>query len=94
MIRAAAGDLDAAADRLEAAITVSVPLTHVIPSGIDEVSTAVADHLNKGAQSHDPAARQGVLEMRHAAQTLRDQAQQYSQNDADHAAKLKNAGQA
>lgn len=92
MIRAAAADLDAAADRLDAAITLGVPLTHVLPSGADDVSLAVAGHLNEGAQTHDPASRQGVLEMRHAAQTLRDQAQKYDQHDVNHSIEITNVG--
>ncbi|MFF3221323.1 PE domain-containing protein [Nocardia suismassiliense] len=73
VVLAAAAELDLLAERLAAAAALTAPATHVVPSGIDEVSLHAANHLNKGAATHDQAVAQGILELHHAAATLRSQ---------------------
>ncbi|MFE7798481.1 PE family protein [Nocardia sp. NPDC057440] len=72
-VLAAALELDLVADRLAAAHVVSAAATHVLPSGVDEVSLLAANHFNRGAVTHDQAVAQAVLELHHAAATLRMQ---------------------
>ncbi|GAA5095797.1 MULTISPECIES: PE domain-containing protein [Nocardia] len=73
VVLAAAAELDLLAERLAAAAAVTAPATHVVPSGIDEVSLHAANHLNRAAMTHDQAVAQGILELHHAAATLRSQ---------------------
>ncbi|WP_433660875.1 PE domain-containing protein [Nocardia sp. CA-128927] len=73
VVLAAAAELDLLAERLAAAAALTAPATHVVPSGVDEVSLHAANHLNKGAMTHDQAVAQGILELHHAAATLRSQ---------------------
>ncbi|WP_067696531.1 PE domain-containing protein [Nocardia jejuensis] len=86
VILAAALELDLLAERLAAASAISAPATHVIPSGTEEVSLLAAEHFNQAAISHDRAIAQGVLELHHAAATLRGQLAQYLIQDAVRAA--------
>lgn len=69
----AAAELDLLAERLAAASALSAPATHVVPSGVDEVSLLAAQHFNKAAITHDQSVGQLVLELHHAAATLRSQ---------------------
>lgn len=80
-ILAAAAELDLVAERLAAASMITAPATHVIPSGAEEVSLVSAGHFNQGAMSHDHAIAQGILELHHAAQTLRLQLAQHIAGD-------------
>ncbi|ONM49139.1 PE family protein [Nocardia donostiensis] len=86
LILAAAVELDLLADRLAGAAAISAPATHVIPSGADEASLLGAHHMNRGAATHDRAVAQGVLELHHAAATLRTQLAHYLAQDAASAA--------
>ncbi|QIS08048.1 PE family protein [Nocardia arthritidis] len=81
-VLAAAAELDLVADRLAGVAALSGPVTHVVPSGVDEVSMLAASHLNNGAVTHDGATAQAVLELHHAAATLRLQLAQYLAEDA------------
>jgi hypothetical protein len=86
VILAAAAELDLLAERLTAASALSGPATHVVPAGAEEVSTMAAQHLNEGAFSHDRGVAQGILELHHAAATLRQQLAQYLAEDSVQAA--------
>lgn len=86
VVLAAALELDLLAERLTAASTFSGPTTHVLPSGTEEVSLLAAAHFNQAALTHDRAVAQGILELHHAAATLRMQLAQYLAQDALRAA--------
>ncbi|WP_227997891.1 PE family protein [Nocardia australiensis] len=73
VVLAAAAELDLLAERLAGAAALTAPATHVLPSGADEVSLMAAQHFNKAAITHDQAVAQGILELHHAAATLRMQ---------------------
>ncbi|GAA5047070.1 PE family protein [Nocardia callitridis] len=73
VVLAAAAELDLVAERLAAASALSGAATHVIPSGAEEVSLLAAEHFNRAALTHDNAVAQGILELHHAAATLRQQ---------------------
>ncbi|MGW5456867.1 PE family protein [Nocardia sp. NPDC003979] len=73
IIFAAAAELDLLAERLAAAAALAGPTTHVLPSGAEEVSLLAAGHFNRAAATHDSAIAQGILELHHAAATLRSQ---------------------
>ncbi|MFC4376599.1 PE family protein [Nocardia halotolerans] len=73
IVLAAAAELDLLAERLAAAATLAGPTTHVLPSGAEEVSLLAASHFNRAAGTHDGAIAQGILELHHAAATLRSQ---------------------
>ncbi|MET7769201.1 PE domain-containing protein [Nocardia sp. NPDC005366] len=72
-VLAAAAELDLLAERLGAAAAVTAPATHVIPSGAEEVSWIAAQHLNKGAITHDNSIANAQLQLHHAAAILRMQ---------------------
>lgn len=72
-VLAAAAELDLLAERLAAAATLTAPATHVLPSGMDEVSLLASNHFNRAAATHDGAVAQGILELHHAAAILRMQ---------------------
>ncbi len=88
VVLAAAAELDALAARLQTAAAINAPVTHVAPSGSEEVSFLAAGFFNRAAATHDTAVAQGVLELTHAANTLRMQVAQYVASDAAHAASL------
>ncbi|NUS44682.1 MAG: PE domain-containing protein [Mycobacteriaceae bacterium] len=88
MIIAAAGELDAAAGRMELALKGTAPFTHVLPSGADAVSTTIAGHFNTGAFTHEPASAAAIVGLRAAADTLRKHAAEYAAGDVAHAAML------
>ncbi|MEV0682363.1 PE family protein [Nocardia sp. NPDC050378] len=73
IVLAAAAELDLLAERLAAAAALAGPTTHVLPSGAEEVSLLAASHFNRAAGTHDGAIAQGILELHHAAATLRSQ---------------------
>ncbi|WP_216917233.1 PE domain-containing protein [Nocardia noduli] len=73
VVLAAAAELDLLAERLGVAAALTAPATHVIPSGAEEVSWLAANHLNRGAGTHDTAIAAAQLELHHAAATLRMQ---------------------
>ena len=88
-ILGAATELDLLADRLAAAQATAGAITHIAaPPGSEEVSALAAQHLNLVAAAHRRAVLQGVLELRHAAQTLRGQVAHYQEQDAANAAAL------
>lgn len=86
VILAAAAELDSLAERLTAASAFSGPATHIVPSGTEEVSFLAANHFNQAAVTHDQSAAQGILELHHAAATLRQQLAQYLAQDGARAA--------
>jgi hypothetical protein len=86
VILAAAAELDLLAERLAGTATLSGPVTHVLPSGAEEVSLMAANHFNQAAVTHDNSIAQGILELHHAAAMLRQQVAQYAAQDAAHAA--------
>ncbi|MBO0856062.1 MAG: PE family protein [Nocardia sp.] len=86
VVLAASAELDLLAERLTAASALSGPATHVIPSGAEEVSFLAAGHFNEGAISHDQSVAQGILELHHAAATLRQQLASYLAEDVANAA--------
>lgn len=73
VVLAAAAELDLLAERLAAVSAIAGPATHVLPSGAEEVSLLAASHFNKAAGTHDSSVAQGILELHHAAATLRSQ---------------------
>ncbi|MFF2086443.1 PE family protein [Nocardia sp. NPDC058176] len=73
IVLAAAVELDLLADRLAAVAALAGPTTHVLPSGAEEVSLLAANHFNKAAGTHDAAIAQAILELHHAAATIRSQ---------------------
>lgn len=89
VVLAAATELELLADRLAAAQATGGALTHIAaPSGSEEVSVLAANHFNQVAAAHEHAVGQGVVELRHAAQTLRTHVANYREQDAAHAATL------
>ncbi|MCM6776887.1 PE family protein [Nocardia sp. CDC159] len=86
VVLAAAAELDLLAERLAAAAGLSGPATHVLPSGAEEVSLLAANHFNQAAVSHDRAVAQGILELNHAAMTLRQQVASFIAGDLGNAA--------
>jgi hypothetical protein len=72
-VLAAAAELDLLAERLATASALSAAATHVIPSGAEEVSLMAANHFNRAAMTHDHAVAQAIVELHHAAATLRMQ---------------------
>ncbi|RJO77074.1 PE family protein [Nocardia panacis] len=88
VILAAAAELDLVADRLAGIAALSGPATHVVPSGIDEVSLLAAGHFNNVAGTHDGSVAQAVLELHHAAATLRVQLAEYLAQDTVRAATI------
>ncbi|MBL1073318.1 PE family protein [Nocardia sp. 2] len=86
LILAAALELDLLAERLAAVATAAGPTTHVLPSGTEEVSILAATHFNQAAATHDSAVAQGILELHHAAATLRSQLASYLAQDTIRAA--------
>ncbi|MFD7843449.1 PE domain-containing protein [Nocardia sp. NPDC059764] len=86
VILAAALELDLLAERLAVAASAAAPATHVLPSGTEEVSFLAAAHFNTAALTHDRSVAQGILELHHAAATLRSQLAQYLALDAERAA--------
>ncbi|WP_069161989.1 PE domain-containing protein [Nocardia altamirensis] len=93
-VLAAAAELDLLAERLAAAAALTAPATHVVPSGVDEVSLHAAQHLNKAAVTHDNAVAQGILELHHAAATLRSQLATHMSSDIVRAAGIAATGSA
>ncbi|MFI9507694.1 PE family protein [Nocardia sp. NPDC052566] len=89
---AAAAELDLLADRLAGVAALAGPATHVGPSGLDEVSLLAAQHFNKAAITHDQSVAQGVLELHHAAATLRIQLAQYLAQDVARAGAITAVG--
>jgi hypothetical protein len=85
---AAAAELDLLAERLALAHGLSAPATHVAPSGLDEVSLLAAQHFNKAALTHDQSVGQAILELHHAAATLRSQLGTHLGEDAVKAATM------
>ncbi|GGK55345.1 PE domain-containing protein [Nocardia camponoti] len=92
IVLAAAAELDLLAERLAAAAMLAGPTTHVLPSGAEEVSLLAANHFNRAAATHDSAVAQGILELHHAAATLRAQLATNIGEDALHAATITAAG--
>jgi hypothetical protein len=84
VIRSAASDLEAAADAIEAMLAVTSPMRGSAPSGVDEASMTINNHLNSAVNSHDSVANQGVDQLRQAAKTLRKHAVQYATDDDSH----------
>lgn len=91
-VLAAAAELDLLADRLAGVAALSGPATHVAPSGVDEVSLMAAGHFNRAAATHDGAVAQGILELHHAAATLRIQLANYLAEDAVRGAAIAASG--
>ncbi|WP_280341658.1 PE family protein [Nocardia neocaledoniensis] len=73
IVLAASAELDLLAERLAVAAGLAGPTTHVLPSGAEEVSLLAAGHFNRAAATHDSAVAQAILELHHAAATLRSQ---------------------
>jgi len=82
VILVAATELDLVAERLVGASGLSAPATHILPSGADEASLLAAEHMNRGAATHDRAVAQCALELHHCAAILRTQLAQYLAEDA------------
>lgn len=78
---AAAAELDAVAARLESAVALNGPALRVAPSGSEEVSQLAASYFNRLADTFEPAAAEGIAELREAARTLRQQAATYQTED-------------
>jgi hypothetical protein len=74
---AAAAQLEALAERLQATVNSSAPALHMPPAGTEEVSILTASHFNSIADSFLPAAATGIAELWAAAATLRKQAAEY-----------------
>jgi hypothetical protein len=85
---AAAAELDALAVRLQAALALNGPLTHVAPAGSEEVSIMAASYFNHAASTHDTAAAQSIAELQLAANTIRSQVAAYVAEDLAHAASI------
>ncbi|MGY0502518.1 PE family protein [Nocardia sp. FBN12] len=73
IVLAASAELDLLAERLAIAAGLAGPTTHVLPSGAEEVSLLAATHFNTAAGKHDGSVAQAILELHHAAATLRSQ---------------------
>ncbi|MFD3705495.1 PE family protein [Nocardia sp. NPDC058658] len=73
IVLAASAELDLLAERLAAVAALAGPTTHVLPSGAEEVSLLAASHFNTAAGKHDGSVAQAILELHHAAATLRSQ---------------------
>ncbi|MFI1915037.1 PE domain-containing protein [Nocardia sp. NPDC020380] len=78
-VRSAAADLDALADRLEAALSFESPTLSPQAAGTDEVSTTAATTLHTVAASFVAQSGLGVDELRKLAAVVRDQATTFGQ---------------
>ncbi|QDQ99395.1 PE domain-containing protein [Tomitella fengzijianii] len=78
---AAAAELDAVAEGIDAARRTHSPALHAAPAGAEEVSLAVSRNQHAVADSFDVAAATGAHELRRAAQALRLQAAAYGTSD-------------
>ncbi|KAA0024695.1 PE family protein [Antrihabitans cavernicola] len=88
MVLAAATELELLADRLQVAVSLNAPVTHVIPSGAEEVSGLAAGYFNRTAASFEPAALRGIAELHNAAAVLRNHVAQYIGHDVTNAGSL------
>ncbi|WP_248499635.1 PE domain-containing protein [Tomitella gaofuii] len=78
---AAAVELDAVAEGIDAARHTHAPALHAAPAGAEEVSLTVSRNQHVVADSFDVAAAAGAAELRRAAQALRMQAAAYASSD-------------
>ncbi len=78
---AAAAELDAVAEGIDAARHTHAPVLHAAPAGAEEVSLTVSRNQHVVADSFDVAAAAGAAELRRAAQALRMQAAAYASSD-------------
>ena len=83
---AAAAQLDAAAEGIEAARRAHSAAVHAAPAGSEEVSLTVSRNQHVVADSFDVAATTGAAELRRAAEALRLQAAGYVTSDGAGAA--------
>ena len=81
VLLAAAAELERIAEELAAAEAIHGFLTHVAPSGAEEVSLLAAAHFNHGSVTHGTAASMAIAELRHAATILAAQAAGYVAQD-------------
>ncbi|MFC6011734.1 PE domain-containing protein [Nocardia lasii] len=88
IVLAASAELDLLAERLALAAGLAGPATHVLPSGAEEVSLLAASHFNKAAGTHDSSIAQAILELHHAAATLRSQLSTHIGEDVARAATI------
>ncbi|MFD3510403.1 PE family protein [Nocardia sp. NPDC058666] len=88
IVLAASAELDLLAERIAIAAGLAGPTTHVLPSGAEEVSLLAASHFNKAAATHDSSVAQAILELHHAAATLRSQLATHIGEDAVRAATI------
>lgn len=77
----AATQLEALAQRLQAAVNAHAPALHLAPAGTEEVSVLAASYFNSVADSFLPSAATGIAELWAAAATLRKQAAEYDGQD-------------
>ena len=82
VILAAATELDLLAERLAAVGAGAIPVTHVAPSGGEEVSLLAAGFFNRAAGTFEFAHAKGILQLHHAAARLRLQLAEYIAQDA------------
>lgn len=87
-VLAAAAELELLADRLQAEVALHAPVTHVLPSGAEEVSGLAAGYFNRTAASFEPVAVRGIAELHNAAAVLRNQVANYVGHDIVNAASL------
>ncbi|MGU3437348.1 PE family protein [Actinomycetes bacterium M1A6_2h] len=80
-LHAAAAELDAAAARLEASLSVNGVALKPPPSGADEVSLLAAGYFASLTDGFLPAAVASIAELHEAAATLRAQAEGYADGD-------------
>ncbi|MEV6771256.1 PE family protein [Nocardia sp. NPDC051030] len=79
----AAADLDALADRLEAALSADQPALTVSAAGADEVSVQAASTLTEVGASFADQTGLGVTELRKLAAAVRAQTSTFNQVETD-----------
>ncbi|MEV6095106.1 PE family protein [Nocardia sp. NPDC051981] len=89
-VRSAAADLEAVADRLEAALGADTHALSVPAAGADKVSLAAADTLTAVGASFVTQSGRGVDELRKLAAVVRGQADAFGQVETDNAVDFTN----
>ncbi|MGW4117294.1 PE family protein [Nocardia sp. NPDC004711] len=89
-VLSAAADLDAMADRLEAALGADTQALSVPAAGSDKVSLAAADTLTTVGASFVTQSGLGVDELRKLAAVVRNQANTFGQVEVDNSTDFTN----
>lgn len=78
-----ANKLDDLANRLELVSTENVPKASPVPAGAEAVSIVTSGTMVGNASNYQLAAREGILQLRAAAATLRENVEKVVNKDID-----------